>query len=166
MHGWSGWNNRLLSMDNSGFQAALDGRVDDMLSACTKCGACFEACPITDAAGIGKANPAAVVAGVLDIVRMGERPKEAETWAKSCVLSGECIKACDYGVNPRFLLAMARLALAKNQNELPERRRQGVTTFRDVSRDHAVAIAARRRDAGAARPEIGVGTGAGRGAGL
>ena len=26
--------------------------------------------------------------------------------------SGECIEACDYGVNPRFLLTMARLALA------------------------------------------------------
>ena len=24
--------------------------------------------------------------------------------------SGECIKACDYGVNPRFLLTMARLS--------------------------------------------------------
>jgi hypothetical protein len=23
-------------------------------------------------------------------------------WAASCMLSGECIKTCDYGVNPRF----------------------------------------------------------------
>src|SRR3954466_11725539 len=134
MHGWSGWNNRLLPMDNSGFQAALDGRVDDMLSACTKCGACFEACPITDAAGIGNANPAAVVAGVLDIVRMGEGPKEAETWARSCVLSGECIKACDYGVNPRFLLAMARLAMT-TKTEPRERRKAGVAGFRRMSED-------------------------------
>ena len=51
------------------------------------------------------------------------------------MLSGECIKACDYGVNPRFLLAMARVAMAKSQNELPERRRQGLTLFRDDSRD-------------------------------
>jgi len=28
--------------------------------------------------------------------------------------SGECIKACDYGVNPRFLLTMARLAMLRN----------------------------------------------------
>src|SRR5256885_16192233 len=111
MHGWSGWNNRLLPMDNSGFQAALDGRVDDMLSACTKCGACFEACPITDAAGIGKANPAAGVAGGLDIVRPGAGPQDPETRAKACVLSGERIKACDYGGNARLLRAMARLAL-------------------------------------------------------
>jgi Fe-S oxidoreductase len=51
------------------------------------------------------------------------------------MLSGECIKACDEGVNPRFLLAMARVAIASNENELPERRRQGVARFRDVSRD-------------------------------
>src|SRR5215475_4738658 len=99
MHGLGAGNNRLSAMDNSGFQAALYGRVEDMLSACTKCGACFTACPITTAAGIGEADPKQVVAGVLDIVRLGAGPKEAETWARSCVLSGECIKACDYGVN-------------------------------------------------------------------
>src|ERR1044072_9417555 len=66
------------AMDNSGFQAALDSRVDEMLTACTKCGACFEACPITDAAGRGEADPEAVVAGVLDILRLGEGSKEAE----------------------------------------------------------------------------------------
>ena len=63
-------------MDNSGFQAALDARVEDMLGACIKCGACFEACPITDAAGIGAADPKQVIAGVLDIVRMGEGGRE------------------------------------------------------------------------------------------
>src|ERR1051325_10903882 len=121
-------------MDNSGFQAALDGRVDDMLSACTKCGACFTACPITGASGIGDADPKQVVAGVLDIVGLGAGPKEAEAWARSCVLSGECIKACGYGVNPRFLLAMARLAMTTN-TEPRERRRAGVQSFRRMSED-------------------------------
>jgi heterodisulfide reductase subunit D len=53
-------------------------------------------------------------------------------------LSGECIKACDYGVNPRFLLAMARLGIAKAEHELPARRRQGVERYRDLSRDVTV----------------------------
>src|SRR5947209_20040402 len=121
-------------MDYSGFQAALDSPVDDMLSACTKCGACFTACPITGAAGIGEADPKEVVAGVLDIVRLGAGPKDAETWARSCVLSGECIKACDYGVNPRFLLAMARLAMTAGA-EPRERRRACVQNFRLMSED-------------------------------
>src|SRR5882757_7691805 len=124
-------------MDNSGFEAALEGRVDEMLSACTTCGACFTACPIAGPAGLGEAEPKAVVAGVLDIVRSGEGPAESEKWAKACMLSGECIKACDYGVNPRFLLAMARLAMT-GKNEPRERRKAGVQNFRRMSEDVGV----------------------------
>src|ERR1051326_3876595 len=114
-------------MQTIGFEQALTSRVDDMLDACTKCGKCFEACPITDAAGIGGADPEAVVSGVLDILRFGKSPDESEKWAKACVASGECIKACDYGVNPRFLLTMARLAMVKANNETArsEERRVG-----------------------------------------
>ena len=106
-----------------------------MLDACTKCGKCFEACPITGAAGIADADPQATIAGVLDIVRTGGGPEASRKWASSCVLSGECIKACDYGVNPRFLLNMARIAMARSKNEPPVRRKLGVEGFRKVSRD-------------------------------
>jgi Fe-S oxidoreductase len=50
------------------------------------------------------------------------------------MLSGECIKACHYGVNPRFLLAMARLAMTK-RSEPHERRKAGVQNFRRMSQD-------------------------------
>jgi Fe-S oxidoreductase len=120
------------------FEDALSSRLDEMVSACTRCGACFTACPITDAAGLTGADPQAVVSGVLDLVRLGEGPAEAERWATSCVLSGECIKACDYGVNPRFLLAMARLARVKKTREPVARRKQGVDYFRKVG--HEVSV--------------------------
>jgi Fe-S oxidoreductase len=120
------------------FEDALSARVDEMLSACTRCGACFTACPITDAAGLVGADPKAVVSGVLDLVKLGEGPAEAERWATSCVLSGECIKACDYGVNPRFLLAMARLARARATIDPAARRKQGVEYTRKVGRDVTV----------------------------
>ena len=125
-------------MENSGFEAALDSRVDDMLGACTKCGACFSACPIAGPAGLGEADPKAVVSGVLDIVRLGAGPAESERWARACMLSGECIKACDYGVNPRFLLTMARIAMSKAAKEPAERRKQGVETFRKLGQDVSV----------------------------
>ncbi|WP_027575503.1 hypothetical protein [Bradyrhizobium sp. WSM1743] len=54
------------------------------------------------------------------------------------MLSGECIKACDYDVNPRFLLAMARVGIAKSNKEVAERRRQGVEMYREVS--HGVSV--------------------------
>jgi Fe-S oxidoreductase len=122
----------------SGFDEALAGRVNDMLDACTKCGACFEACPIAGPAGLGGADAKAVVSGVLDILRLGKGPEASVKWAKACMASGECIKACDYGVNPRFLLTMARLALVRGDKDAAARRQQGVNVFRKLGQDVGV----------------------------
>jgi heterodisulfide reductase subunit D len=125
-------------MTQTPFESAVAGRVDQMVDACVRCGKCVEVCPVTGPAGMAEAEPVAVITGVLDILRTGKGPEAARQWASACVLSGECIKACDYGVNPRFLLAMARVATAKAKNELSDRRRQGVEKFRDLSRDVTV----------------------------
>src|SRR5580765_6560644 len=117
------------------FETALTARVDAMLDACTKCGKCFEACPITAPAGLDGADPQAAIAGVLDIVRLGDGPEASRKWANACVLSGECIKVCDYGVNPRFLLTMARVAMVRSENDPHEQRKRGVDGFRLVARD-------------------------------
>ena len=120
------------------FETALGERVDDMLDACTRCGKCVEVCPSVKPAGIADASSTDIISGILDMVRTGEAPEASRKWAASCMLSGECIKACDDGVNPRFLLAMARLAVARTENNLTDRRRQGVEKYRDLSRDVAV----------------------------
>jgi Fe-S oxidoreductase len=125
-------------MNDRTFETALGERVEDMLEACTRCGKCVEVCPSVKPAGIADARPEDIITGVLDLVRSGTGPEASRKWAASCMLSGECIEACDYGVNPRFLLAMARLGIAKADNELPERRRQGVERYRDLSRDVTV----------------------------
>jgi heterodisulfide reductase subunit D len=122
-------------MSEPSFDAALAGRVEHVLDSCTRCGKCFEVCPITEAAGIPAANSESVVTGVLDILRSGNGPEAARKWATSCVLSGECIKACDYGVNPRFMLAMARATMVKSKSESSDMRRRGVQDFRTLSRD-------------------------------
>ena len=117
------------------FETALSHCVDQMLDACTRCGKCFKVCPITAPAGVAGADPAATIAGVLDIVRSGHGPEVSQTWANSCVASGECIKACDYGVNPRFLLTMARGSMARAKNTPNEQRKLGVDGFRLIARD-------------------------------
>jgi heterodisulfide reductase subunit D len=124
-------------MNATSFETALDARVGEMADACTRCGKCVEACPTVAPAGIGDAEPQDVVSGVIDILRTGAGSEASRTWASSCMLSGECIKACDYGVNPRFMLAMARLAMTKAAKQLPERRRTGVENFRKLGQDVA-----------------------------
>ena len=83
--------------------------------------------------GVGDAAPESVITGVLEIIRTGEGPEPSKAWAKGCALTGDCITACDEAVNPRFLLAMARVALAKQSSELRNRRKQGVENFRLVA---------------------------------
>ena len=120
------------------FESALQARVGEMLDACTRCGKCVEACPTTGPAGLGteaRENPASVIGGIIDILRHGEGNEAARKWAKGCLLSGDCIKACDYGVNPRFLLNMARVAMAQAKNDATTQRRGGVESFRTVARD-------------------------------
>jgi heterodisulfide reductase subunit D len=120
------------------FETALEARVDHMLDACTRCGKCVEVCPSVKPAGIAGAGPEAIITGIIDIVRSGDGPEASRKWAQSCMLSGECISACDAGVNPRFLLAMARVAMAKAEHELPARRRQAIEKYRDLGRDVAM----------------------------
>jgi Fe-S oxidoreductase len=119
------------------FEAALDARAQAMADACTRCGKCVEVCPVTTPGGLTAqelANPAAVIGGVVDIVRTGSGNDAARKWANACILSGECIKACDYGVNPRFLLHMARVKMARAA-EPAAQRKNGVDGFRKVARE-------------------------------
>ncbi len=120
-------------MPKTAFEIALAERTADMLDACTRCGKCVEICPVTGPAGVGDAAPRAVIADVLDIVRMGDGAQAAKSWAKGCALTGDCVEACSEGVNPRFLLAMARVAMARKQDEPRQRRKKGVENFRLVA---------------------------------
>jgi Fe-S oxidoreductase len=136
-------------MTAANFESALEARVGDMLDACTRCGKCVEACPSVQPAGIADAQPEEVVAGVIDLLRGGNGAEASRRWASACTLSGACIKTCDYGVNPRFLLAMARIAVAKA--ERPDRRRQAIENFRHLGRDVGVLSRLQLDDAVLAR---------------
>jgi len=143
-------------MTDVSFEAALNERTGAMLDACTRCGKCVEACPSVRPAGIADAAPAGVIAGVIDLVRLGEGAEASRKWASSCMLSGDCIRVCDYGVNPRFLLAMARSAMRRKESDLATRRRAGVKRYRETSRD--VATLARIQLDHAALERLGQGT--------
>src|SRR5271169_1779466 len=119
------------------FESALKARADAMANACTRCGKCVEVCPATEAAGLTpgeRESPVEVISGIIDIIKAGEGNDAAKKWASGCILSGECIKACDYGVNPRFLLYMARIAMSHRKKDTAAERRSGFDAFRMVAR--------------------------------
>jgi Fe-S oxidoreductase len=122
------------NLEKASFEEALGERVETMIDACTRCGKCVEVCPVTGPGEVD-AEPRAVIDGIIDILRDGAPAQAARKWANACVLTGDCIKACEHGVNPRFLLSMARLAMTRRETELPERRRRGVEGFRKVARE-------------------------------
>ncbi len=104
--------------------------IENTASACVGCGKCYEVCPITDAAQIGGLNAQAITSSVRGILKGTQTDVNAEIWANSCVLSGECIGKCDYGVNPRLMLAMARMVLSERKLDSQDRKSQGLGAFK------------------------------------
>ena len=114
-------------MDTPTFERMLHDQVDDILDRCTSCGACAEVCPMPGPAGLDTAEPQALTTGILTVLRGGTQAA-AERWAAVCSGSGHCIPACQYGVNPRLMLALARVA--HHSRTAPGARRQtGFTRF-------------------------------------
>jgi heterodisulfide reductase subunit D len=115
------------------FVDALRLRVDDTLDACTRCGKCVSACPMVEPAGLDPANATDIADGVLDLLAGGPGTPDAERWAQVCTNSGKCIPACDYGVNPRFMVNMARIASKAKQGDAAVRQ-AGNAYFNTMSR--------------------------------
>jgi Fe-S oxidoreductase len=118
-------------MSTSLLEETLAVRRAEVLERCTACGACASVCPMPGPAGIGNEDDSALAAGVLDILRGGSNERSAR-WATVCSGSGHCISACPHGVNPRFMLTLARVALQTRQ-EPTHRRRTGQARFVGMS---------------------------------
>ena len=87
--------------------------------ACTRCGDCFRACPMTGPAGIGEADPAATAGAIVDLITGGDGDGAAVRWAEACSGSGYCIPACKHGINPRFMVQLARGFARRNAGSGP-----------------------------------------------
>jgi heterodisulfide reductase subunit D len=114
-------------MDAPTLEYALNDQVAEILERCTNCGACAEVCPMPGPAGLDTSAPQALTAGILTLLRGGEHV-EAERWAAVCSGSGHCIPACHHGVNPRLMLALARVAHL-GHDAATARRQTGFTRF-------------------------------------
>lgn len=125
------------------FGEALQARAQGVLDSCTSCGRCFEVCPMTAPAGLAGRNAGAVAGGVLEIIRgaRGAAPgrgdpavaPDSQRWAQVCSGSGSCIPACPESVNPRFMLALARVALQRRASA-EEQHSKGSAAFAKMGR--------------------------------
>ena len=78
-------------------------------------------------AGLDTSDPQALTAGILTLLRGGTHDQAAR-WAEVCSGSGHCIPACAYGVNPRLMLALARVATLETATPA-DRRQTGFSRF-------------------------------------
>lgn len=122
-----------MSEAGSAFINVLDHRVAGILDACTACGACVRACPTPAVTGNNVSDSEFVARGVLDILRTGEGPESARRFAAECCGSGACLTVCEVGINPRFMLTMARRAMSAAQPEAA-RKAAGKEDFKKMSR--------------------------------
>jgi Fe-S oxidoreductase len=89
----------------------LDDFIDDTLSRCTRCGKCFEACPMTRYGdGLSNADPKAVVSGVLDWLQQTPGNSESVAWLKVCTQSSRCIEACPEGINAMKMVRVGQMS--------------------------------------------------------
>jgi L-lactate utilization protein LutB len=86
--------------------------VERILSACTRCGKCYEVCPMTQYAK-APATPGVtgetVVPGVLAVLRGEPGSAAALGWIAVCTRSGVCVPACPHQVDPRMMMRLARM---------------------------------------------------------
>jgi Fe-S oxidoreductase len=115
------------------FAEALDARVQDVLDRCTACGHCYEVCPMTGPAGLPDAAGPSLVENVLGILRNERGSPEAQRWAQVCSGSGNCIPECPESINPRFMLALTRVAMQRRAS-VEEQHRKGSAAFANMGR--------------------------------
>ena len=88
---------------------------------------------MVEPAGLDASQATGIVSGVLDLLAGGDGNGAASTWANVCTGSGYCIPACNDGVNPRFMLGLARTAVRRRDGSEPARR-DGAKVFSGMSR--------------------------------
>lgn len=80
-----------------------------ILSGCTNCGKCYEACPMTQYAASKASASTEATSGVLDILRGGPGNPAALAWLSVCTRSGLCVPACPEHVDPKKMVRIAKM---------------------------------------------------------
>ncbi|MCZ6871425.1 MAG: (Fe-S)-binding protein [Gammaproteobacteria bacterium] len=123
------------------FIAGLEHCAEGILDACTRCGRCVDVCPTIQPGGVDASDPPRLVQGILDLLAEKSGTAEAGRWATLCNGSGQCIPACAYGVNPRLMLSLARLASQRQSTPADGLAERGRRAFQKMG--HGVQVLSR-----------------------
>ena len=107
------------TVGTAGFLDTFRARGAAIADACTRCGDCFRACPMVEPAGLAAADPEEVTGAIVDLITGGTGNADAIRWADVCSGSGNCIPACQHGINPRFMVQLARGFARRNAGSAP-----------------------------------------------
>ena len=93
--------------------------IERILGACTRCGKCYEVCPMAQYSKAPTTNSKATVGGVLAVLRGEQGTPEALGWIGVCTRSGVCVPACPENVDPKMMMRLARMT-ALGGREMPK----------------------------------------------
>src|ERR1051326_3559821 len=105
----------------AGFLDTFRERGAATADACTRCGDCFRACPMIEPAGLTAADPEETTGAIVDLITGGAGNAEAIRWADVCSGSGNWTPARQNGINPRFMVQLARGFARRNATERAEK---------------------------------------------
>lgn len=92
--------------------------VERILSACTRCGKCFEVCPMRQYSEASETDKGGtVVQGVLTLLLGEKTSAEALSWIAVCARSGTCVPACPENVDPQMMLRLAHMTALGGRDE-------------------------------------------------
>lgn len=93
-----------------------------LAAACTACGACVRACPMTPyAAGVEEADASLVAAGMRAVLRDGAAgaAPEAIAWIAACTRSAQCTPACPERLDVALMMRLASMRARGAVGEAP-----------------------------------------------
>ena len=79
-----------------------------LAAACTACGACVRACPMTAYVPSAAADSALTALGMRDLLAGGPGNAPGLAWVAACARSGVCSAACPEHLDAAFMLRLAQ----------------------------------------------------------
>ena len=100
-----------MSKPAESLRAHLDAFIADTLARCTRCGKCYEACPMTQYSPVlANADAKAVVSGVLGWLQQTPGDEQSVAWLKVCTQSARCVGACPEGINAMKMVRVGQMS--------------------------------------------------------